>query len=215
MSGSGRREPPARKETDEAANKKFREIRIGLKLSQTSDQSCELALAIEKGLFVRSLVLKVADEALAAADRDSAEAERFQRLQEEFLSSFDAFASDSQIPKSSRPAALGAILNALFIGLFSDDPDRRIRIIREFEQQRAARARAAREKKSAPEKRRTLAAVRKAMQATATKPTRGVGYAKRIGPKVVKFLKRDVSLWQIRDLVRVILEESPGKRGKS
>jgi hypothetical protein len=39
----------------------------------------------------------------------------FQKLKEEFLSTFDAFAFDSRIPKSGRPAALSAILNAFVI----------------------------------------------------------------------------------------------------
>ena len=192
MSGSGRPEPPVPKETDEAARKKFDEIRIGLKCSQTSDQSRELALAIERGLFVRNLVLKVADEALDAADRENAEAKRIQKLQEEFLSSFDAFVFDSQIPKSSRPAALGAILNALFIGLFSDDPDRRIRIIREFEQQRAAWARK-RAWKSLRRKREDLGCTG-GVQATAIKPKLSEKYAKLIQPKVIQLLGENFRL---------------------
>jgi hypothetical protein len=207
MSASGRREPPVGKETDEAARKKLDEIRIGLNLNRFSDQARELALAIERGVFVRSLVLKVVDEALVTADQDSEEAKRLQRLQEEFLSSFDAFAFDSRIPKSSRPAALGAILNALFIGLFSDDPDRRSRIVWEFEQLRAAQARAAREKKFAPKKEKTLAAVRTAMQRTPAKATLGQAYANHIQPTVVEVLGRKVSVSTIRRCIEVILRE--------
>jgi hypothetical protein len=216
MSGSGRRGSHTEEETDETdPGKLFGDFLVSLTGKRPFKPSPAAALALERGIMVRSIVIKAATEALAITDENSKEAKRLRKLQEDFLSSFDAFAFDSRIPKSSRPAALGAILNALFIGLFSDDPDRRIRIIREFEQLRAAQARAARDEKFAPEKEKTLAAVREAMQATAAKPTRGVGYAKKILPKVVKRLKRDVSQWRIRDLVRVVLEEAPGKQGRS
>jgi hypothetical protein len=78
----------------------------------------------------------------------------------------------------------------------------------------AAKMRAAKEARSAPEKAKTLAAVRAAMQATTHPPTRGLGYAKRIRQKVIQHLGRDVLPWSIRGYVRAILEETPAKWGK-
>ena len=107
--------------------------------------------------------------------------------------------------------ALSAILNAFFIGLFFDDPDRRITITREFELQRAASARDARATKPAPEKKKTLDAGREAMEATASKPKRSEQYARLIQPTVSQLLGRELSPWQIRARVRVILKEAPEK----
>jgi hypothetical protein len=134
-------------------------------------------------------------------------------LQEEFLSSFYAFVFDSRIPKSSRPAALGAILNALFIGLSSGDPERRDKLILDTKRAQAAMARAAREEKSAPQREATRAAIRAAMRGT--KPKLSEEYAKLIQPKVIQLLGRNVSPSQIRGHVRVFIEEAPGKSGKS
>ena len=83
--------------------------------------------------------------------------------------------------------------------------------------EQAETARTARSQNSARDAR--LAAVRAAMEATVTKPTRGEAYARLIEPDANKRLGLEgddkLSIWTIRSDVRAILEEAPRKSGKS
>jgi hypothetical protein len=172
-------------------------------------------VAGERGMFVCSLVVKAAEEAISSAGEDSEEAKRLRKLGDEFISSFEMFAVDSEVERRSRTAALNAMLKALMIGMSVGDPKKRDEIILEFRRARTAAMRAVHEAKSAQENEAARTAVRAAMQGTNTKATRGVKYAEFIQPKVVEKLGRDVSPWHIRGHVRAILEETPRKSGKS
>jgi hypothetical protein len=86
-------------------------------------------------------------------------------------------------------------------------------IIHDFEERRAAAARQALAAKSAPQKHATLAAVRIAIKETAAKPSGGEAFARLIQTDVQKRLGRRVSVWTIRETVRAILKEAPGKVG--
>jgi hypothetical protein len=175
----------------------------------------ELADVPYKGLSVYGIVREAAEEALdAAGEEDSEEFKRIQSYGRGFFSGYEILSLDFGIAPKSQRAALRAILNALMIGMSLGDPKRRDKIVLESMRMQAAKMRAVKKAKSAPQKQKTLAAVRAAMQATTRPPTRGEGYAKRILPKVREQLGRDISPSSIRDYVRVILEETPGKPGK-
>ena len=192
---------------------KLRQVEAGAK--SLGEAWPELADAPYKDLSVYGIVVQAAEEALDAAGDDTEERERRRRYGWEFCSSYGILSLDFGIAPKSRRVALRAISNALMIGMSLGDPKRRDKIVRESRRAQAAKMRAAKEAKAAPEREKTLAAVRAAMQETTRRPTRGEGYAKLILPKVVKHLQRDISLSSIRGYVRVILEEPPGKPGKS
>jgi hypothetical protein len=175
----------------------------------------ELADAPYKDLSVYGIVRAAAEDALDAAADDSEELERRRRYGAGFFSGYGIFSLDFEIAPKSRGAILRAILNALMIGMSLGDPKLRDTIVLESKRTQAEKMRAAKAAKSASEKEKTLTAVRAAMQATTRPPTRGEGYAKLILRKVVKHLGRDISPSSIRQYVRVVLEETPGKPGKS
>jgi hypothetical protein len=167
-----------------------------------------------RGLSVSGIVIRAADEALAAAGEDREEREKIGRWGLGFISGYSVLFHDKEGAPKIQTATSRAILNTLLIGMSLGDPKRRDKIVLESKRMQAAKMRAAKEAKAAPEREKILAAVRAAMQATTRTPTRGEGYAKLIRPKVVKHLGRDISPSSVREYVRVILEEAPGKPGK-
>jgi hypothetical protein len=162
------------------------------------------------GRWVRNLVVNIANDELDKLGPESQQAESLRRFRDGFRASFAAIAADAELREQTRLAVFKAMFQALAIGAASSRDAHLVdRIKREAEQARAANARQERARKSAPQKEAMLAAVRAAMEARRTTPTRGEAFARLIEPDVNKRLglegEHKLSIWTIRNAVRALL----------
>jgi hypothetical protein len=165
------------------------------------------------GHWVRDIVAELADSRISEIERRD-----LREFRADFLSAFAVIAADTKIRRTTRSAVWEAILDALLIGCTIGSPELRAMLQKKFELARMATARKALAAKSAPKTEMKFTAVRAAMKATATKPTRGEAYARLIEPEVNKRMGLDgyhrLSVWTIRNIVRAIQKEAPRKSGK-
>ena len=160
-----------------------------------------------RGLSVSGIVMRAADEALASAGEDREEREKIGTWGLGFISGYSVLFFDKEGAPKIQTATLRAILNALLIGMSLGDPKRRDKIVRESKRMQTAKMRAAKEAKAAPKRERTLSAVRKAMEQSPAKPTRGLAFAEHIQKQVVEILGHEISASAIKRRVKTILEE--------
>ena len=169
------------------------------------------------GHWVRDIVAEIADRRISEIEPGSEEGRGLREFRADFLAAFAVIAADTKIRRATRSAVWEAILDALLIGCTIGSRELRATLQKKFERARMATARKALAAKSAAKRDARLAAVRAVMEET-PKATKSVEYADRIQAKVNERLGLEgddkLSVWTIRNDVRVILEEAPRKSGK-
>jgi hypothetical protein len=170
------------------------------------------------GRWLRDLVVDIAYRGISEIEPGSEEGRDLTEFRADFLAAFAVITANSKITRATRSAVWEAILDALLIGCTIGSRELWATLQKKFERTRMATARKALAAKSAPKRDVKLAAVRAAIEATVTKPTRGEAYARLIEPQVNKRLGLEdddkLSIWTIRDAVRAVLTEAPRKLGK-
>jgi hypothetical protein len=149
------------------------------------------------GRWARNMVVNTADRTLSKIGADSETSAAVRSCRSDFVASFEAFAADAELKRATREAILEAIVNALYIGLASDDPS----LLTRLRNDQAAHARRG---KPAPNETEELAAVQWSLKRK--EPADSLPLAKLIAGDVEKKLGKKLSPRTIRRRLKRLVE---------